>query len=323
MFCSNCGTSCQEGTFYCTKCGNKLTNEFNQTMANDYQYNTVNSNQGTCELDDRLLRAYIGKNSDKILKCDGNSFSLPFFFFSSVYLCYRKFLPQGILLLMIHSCIAMYTNIIFTMLSSLLIIVGSVKFNEWYIKRVKEDIQKIKMESPSANEEQLIDRCSKKGGVSVVSSIVAYVIVVVAILFIEVLVAVFTNYKVVNCELTKESNSTFTVSARYYTTGEDYSNLKNYNYTLKTDLSSFTSSERDFLVKDITDNYDTSYKNDESVDYNIKTEGNFLIITVDIDLSELSATTVMELDDMILSYKNDMYGFYDSLELDGAVCTID
>ena len=115
--------------------------------------------------DDELLKAYIGENSDIMLKSKWNIW---FCFFGVYYLLYRKMYYLAFIWVMIAVLIKLClgSSIIAKILILILIVFVCRYFNEIYISVAKEEIKMIKKENVYATQEELIKICSKKGGVS-------------------------------------------------------------------------------------------------------------------------------------------------------------
>ena len=118
--------------------------------------------------DEELLKAYVGKNYDKIAN---KQFNFTAFFFNSFYLCYRKMTLYGILLFAINLIVSLFINIFLPIIINL--IIGFV-FNKLYLKRTHKKINNIKANNPSANKDTLIALCTNKGGVSIIRIILGY-----------------------------------------------------------------------------------------------------------------------------------------------------
>ena len=136
--------------------------------------------------DEELLKAYVGKNYDKIAN---KQFNFAAFFFNSFYLCYRKMTLYGILLFAINLIVSLFINIFLPIIISL--IIGFV-FNKLYLKRAHKKINNIKVNNPSANKDTLIALCTNKGGVSIIRIILG-VFVNVTIAFIVIVIAVMNG----------------------------------------------------------------------------------------------------------------------------------
>ncbi|MBP3461288.1 MAG: DUF2628 domain-containing protein [Bacilli bacterium] len=173
---------------------NELTNDvndINKEIANDINNETINNNllenkeekksEVKYEVSDvNLLVAYIKKNQDKILK---NKFSIPAFIFNGYYLLYRKIYGLGFLICFITSLLLMaYTyfknNIILyitVMLMFIISILLGLFTNKNYLEKCYKEITKIKKINKS--EEELIKKCNKKGGTSIIKMILIVILI--------------------------------------------------------------------------------------------------------------------------------------------------
>lgn len=114
----------------------------NQSINND-----INSN-----VDEELVRAYVGEKYDKI---KNSSFSLPTFFLGSLYLFYRKMYLYGWLMMLLGP------------LAFIGFIILAIKFKDVYLKDVSKKVNKIKLKNSNLSNEELKNICSKKGGTSI------------------------------------------------------------------------------------------------------------------------------------------------------------
>lgn len=157
---------------------NQPTNLIAEPNQINKSFVTNNSNN-----DEELLKAYIGKNYEKITN---NKFNFSAFFFNAFYLCYRKMALLGILVFTINAILCFFVN---PLLSIVFNIVIGATFNKLYLKKAGKKINKIKSDNLNATGDTLIALCTDKGGVSIVRIILgSFVIIVIA--FITVMIAV-------------------------------------------------------------------------------------------------------------------------------------
>lgn len=126
---------------------NSQVNDINNQNVNNVQDNNINSN-----VDEELVRFYVGEKYDKI---KNSSFSIPTFFLGSLYLFYRKMYLYGWLMMLLGP-LAFVGYIIF-----------AIKFKDIYIKHVNKKVNKIKLKNSNLSNEELKNICSKKGGTSI------------------------------------------------------------------------------------------------------------------------------------------------------------
>lgn len=114
-------------------------------------------------IDEALLKAFVGRNYDKIKI---QPFNLPAFFFTSFYMFYRKMFGYGILLFIVNIVLsAIFKN----MYPSLVINAGcGLLMNKIYLQYANNKIAIIKGKFlHTENFEILRTECTKKGGTSV------------------------------------------------------------------------------------------------------------------------------------------------------------
>lgn len=139
--------------------------------------------------DEELLKAYIGKNYDKITT---RPFNVPAFFLGPLYMYYRKMFLYGFLIF-----IFMLLLIIFTDRLELNIIGGVIAFiaNKLYIYNAKKKIEKIKIKNQDKDINELKKICEKKGGTSVgklILGILTQLVVAIIALIITIIVGFST-----------------------------------------------------------------------------------------------------------------------------------
>lgn len=127
--------------------------------------------------DEKYIKAYIGKNHDKIMN---STFSWPTFLVSMIYFLYRKLWLYALIYYIISFLITLIFDSIFNMptITSLISIIFSfivaMKFKDLYLYKINRDINKIKMSTN--NEEKILEKIKKKGGVSNIALIISIVI---------------------------------------------------------------------------------------------------------------------------------------------------
>ena len=134
----------------------------------------INNNQAD---DNELLKAYIGDNYEKITN---KIFNFSAFFFTSLYMFYRK--------MYIFATLTFIVNLIFVNFVKMnpisfvfYLVVGFIS-NFLYIYHSERKISKIKKANPEKNEEELKQICSSKGGTSIGSVFVGFAIQIIIIL---------------------------------------------------------------------------------------------------------------------------------------------
>lgn len=135
--------------------------------------------------DDRFIDSYIGKNVSKVKKA---KVSIWAFFFGPLYLWYRKMYKLfGIVLgvnLLVSTIFSLLNIPLATVVIMIIIDLGlGFKFQDLYLKEVNKSVDKIKNSNQEKNEEDIINICSKKGGITIVPMIVGAVLVVMVMVF--------------------------------------------------------------------------------------------------------------------------------------------
>ncbi len=137
-----------------------------------------------------LIEAFIGANYNKIRN---NIFNFSGFFFSYLYLFYRKLFLYGILLFSFTTIINVFVKNIFPGMVINAII--GLLFNKAYLYYAKNKILKIKNQNPNLNNEELKKICSIKGGTSIGKLFLGFIteiIIAIIILVIAIMVG-FSN----------------------------------------------------------------------------------------------------------------------------------
>ena len=130
--------------------------------------------------DEKYIEAYIGKNYDKIMN---SSFSWPTFLVSIIYFLYRKLWLYALIYYIINFLITLIFDSIFNMptITSLISVIYSFivakKFKDLYLYKINRDIKRIRMSTN--NEEEILEKIKKKGGVSNIALIIALVVYLV------------------------------------------------------------------------------------------------------------------------------------------------
>lgn len=110
--------------------------------------------------DEKYLIEYIGPNADKFTY---KIISIPGFFFSSLYMLYRKLYLLGFITLLIQFSIIIFVNPFVALVINVLV---GLFFNSIYISHYKRKIERIRNLSGSKEFANIINLCSQKGGVN-------------------------------------------------------------------------------------------------------------------------------------------------------------
>ncbi len=144
-----------------------------------------------------LLKAYIGKNYDKIT---GKGFNWAAFLFGGFYMFYRKMYLYGFILMVFLDSVCIYFMKVselslmvqlFILLFYLIVIVivGST-FNAMYLNK---SVNKITELQNSISKDKLLEKCKKTGGTSLLVAIVLTIILSGLASFIAVMLNVFAR----------------------------------------------------------------------------------------------------------------------------------
>lgn len=195
-----------------------VTPENKENMVN----NPVDNNAVAID-ESKLLEAFIGKNSEKILT---QKFSLPAFFLNSLYMLYRKMflssmgvfliyliVPTGLVYLLYPSVLSstassygiygtgvstevasknIYALLIYILSYIILGVIFGLLFNKMYIKFASKKVAKISAEESERNQKELEIICSLKGGTSMERVILGIYVQITMVLVISLIVAVIS-----------------------------------------------------------------------------------------------------------------------------------
>ena len=147
-------------------------------------------NSNTNTEDDDLLKAFTGKNSDKIL---AGNFNFAAFFSGSIYFFYRKMYLYGVILFIIEMILSnlLKSQLITIVIGLMLSFIVGLKTNQLYVNHARKKIRKIKKNGTS--NEEIKSNCIKKGGTSIASAILFVVTVIIIFVVISIL-ATFILY---------------------------------------------------------------------------------------------------------------------------------
>lgn len=136
--------------------------------------------------DEDLLKAFIGNNYEKITR---SPFNLAGFFFTSLYMFYRKMFLYGLLAFLINLVILCLANN-YLVTYAFNVVVG-LFINKIYLSYAKKKIATIKSKNNLKSVDELKSICSSKGGTSVprifLGLAVKIVMAVVVLVFVKLL----------------------------------------------------------------------------------------------------------------------------------------
>lgn len=147
-------------------------------------------------LDEKLVAAYVGPKYEKL---KNKHFSFSSLFFSWEYLAYRKFYSLLAIFVVINWVLSAISSAVpkepmmvkfavVVFLDLLPLLALALIFNKLYLNDVKRKVNKIKDANPNASESELINICSKKGGASVISMVLATFIIIIIRFIINVII---------------------------------------------------------------------------------------------------------------------------------------
>ncbi len=157
--------------------------EQNQVQNSNYQHLFHQNFQSTMQgNDEELLKAFIGNNYESIIT---KPFNFAAFFFSSLYLFYRKMFGYALVVFVLNFVVL---NLIknFTVTAIFNVIIGLCA-NKLYIFYARKKIEKIKLENTQKDIAEIKKICSNKGGVSIGLTILGFIIEVVSTIIILVI----------------------------------------------------------------------------------------------------------------------------------------
>ena len=143
--------------------------------------NVVNQNFSNTMDDEAFLKAFIGKNYEKITTSNFNFSAL---FFSSLYVIYRKMFWQGLVL---YSAMFISSNLLGSIgkvISLVIALATGLMFNKIYVKYATDEVEKIKQQNPNGNSNAINLACFSKGGTSVGNIFLGlFIVMVISIIY--------------------------------------------------------------------------------------------------------------------------------------------
>lgn len=180
MYCIRCGKKIEDQSKFCKYCGTKIDN----THEAQYQYNLQYSDI----TEESLEKAYIGSNYEQI---KNEKFSIPAFFLGFYYMLYRKMWLLAFLYFAVTITVGILSiyNILYAPLLSLfLIIIVSINFNKIYIHTVSKRVDKIKKVNNQKTNQELVEICKKKGGVSVIAVVISIIMIILLSIVLMIII---------------------------------------------------------------------------------------------------------------------------------------
>ncbi len=243
------------------------TMNMNSSQGNATQMNQQVSSQPSSKViggqtitnsDEELLKAFVGKNYDKITK---NSFNFAAFFGNSLYLFYRKMFLYGLLLFFINLFIINVVDGYFV--ATLYYLAVGICMNKFYLSFAMKKINKIKFVNQGKDMNELKRICASKGGTSIGLTILGAVLqiviglIILLILFFAGIIsgigAIFSNTKI---HINQPSDTTVTEE-------------KIYEGVLSYDTNFHIEDEFSIVVPSVFENDSDTYSYDYEFDSNL------------------------------------------------------
>ena len=212
-----------------------VTPENKENMVN----NPADNNADAID-ESKLLEAFIGKNSEKILT---QKFSLPAFFLNSLYLLYRKMFLSSMGVFLIYSIVpnvlvyllfpsfltstmstttmygstgattnlktGIYVLLIYFLTYVILGVILGLLFNKMYIKFASKKVAKISAKESERNQKELEIICSLKGGTSMEKVILGIYVQITMVLVISLIATVILiSFRTISMYKNLENNIT-------------------------------------------------------------------------------------------------------------------
>lgn len=168
MYCRKCGSKMGDSERFCTRCGAKVEiDDINQQAPPMFMYNDINKSVESGISDGELIRAYIGSKENKMYykTISKSIFNVWAYLFGVLYYAYRKLYIEAIIILIVNLIIVYVLKLNYLM--AFFNILYSAIFYTVYEKHIERKIDKIKKKYPNATKDELIKKCSKKGGVNI------------------------------------------------------------------------------------------------------------------------------------------------------------
>ncbi len=144
--------------------------------------NTTTSNPTPTNNDDELLKAFIGKNYEKITTAP---FNIPGFFFTSLYMFYRKMFLYGFLVFLGSQGVNNFTDNLIVNISFNVAIGFFV--NKIYLDYANKKINQIKLTNYGKSDDELKLICANKGGTSVGKMLLGLLLELSAVIIILII----------------------------------------------------------------------------------------------------------------------------------------
>ena len=176
MYCRKCGNKLGNGERFCTRCGTKVEENTINNTPQMFMYNDINKNINNSISDGELIRAYIGSKESKMYykAISKKGFNIWAYLFGGLYYAYRKLFIASLIIIIINILI-IYVLKLNYLLAFVNILYASL-FYKIYGSHIEKQVDKIKKENPNSTGDELIRKCSRKGGISILFPIVILII---------------------------------------------------------------------------------------------------------------------------------------------------
>ena len=240
---------------------NTPNNLLNDISSEQPVSNNINFGTSSEEENKELLKAYIGKNYEKITT---KKFNFAGLIFGAFYMFYRKMFGYGTIVLLINSIfLNVIKQLVLNFAVSLLIgILVGIFVNNLYVKFANKKINNIKSKNPSKSFQELKSICSNKGGTSFVSILLVIIAEIVMAIIITLIMALF-NISTILSQIIKIPN------------------LKDWNTTVDKNNSTLVENVDITGYSCIDEKCTISVnENNEDIDYNLKTNNDDLLLVL-------------------------------------------
>lgn len=176
MYCRKCGNKMGDSERFCTRCGIKAEENAINNTPQMFMYNDINKNINNSISDGELIRAYIGSKESKMYykAISKKGFNIWAYLFGGLYYAYRKLFIASLIIIIINILI-IYVLKLNYLLAFVNILYASL-FYKIYGSHIEKQVDKIKKENPNSTGDELIRKCSRKGGISILFPIVILII---------------------------------------------------------------------------------------------------------------------------------------------------
>lgn len=246
MKCTNCGKYLAENANFCNNCGEPVKNNHESQFNYSTNYNYITSNINSS--DEEYIKTYIGPNYEKISK---NKFSIPTLFLGVYHLLYRKMWLAAIGWIILNFLSMIFIKKYNIILSIAINIIMGLNFSKLYLEQTQTKVEQIKQQNLDKTNQEILQICRKKGGVSVIIPIVTACILFAISFIYSFSTGIYTIYKE---ELkTNPSTTTPNIEELTYTIPEGFNiseystdNYKYYSYIKETDYCNITVETYDY-----------------------------------------------------------------------------